>query len=66
MFNLITKSYFCNKREINLSLYKEPSPGVKLNNKLDWSNITEALYMNGQSRMFYQSVVTSVIFFAMG
>ena len=56
--------------------------GVQLNNKLDWSDNTEALYRKGQSklfflrmlrsfnvctrllRMFYQSVVASVIFFA--
>ncbi|XP_053508024.1 uncharacterized protein LOC128624412 [Ictalurus furcatus] len=56
--------------------------GVHLNNKLDWTDNTEALYRKGQSRlfflrrlrsfnvctrllrMFYQSVVASVIFFA--
>ncbi|XP_051257592.1 uncharacterized protein LOC127364239 [Dicentrarchus labrax] len=56
--------------------------GVTLNNKLDWTDHTEALYRKGQIRlfflrrlrsfnvctqllqMFYQSVVASVLFFA--
>ncbi|KAK5904468.1 hypothetical protein CesoFtcFv8_006028 [Champsocephalus esox] len=56
--------------------------GVHLNNKLDWSDNTDALFRKGQSKlfflrmlrsfnvctrllqMFYQSVVASVLFFA--
>ncbi|KAG5262251.1 hypothetical protein AALO_G00293860 [Alosa alosa] len=56
--------------------------GIHLDNKLDWSVNTEALYKKGQSRlyflkrlrsfnvcskllwMFYQSVVVSVLFYA--
>ncbi|TWW61172.1 putative RNA-directed DNA polymerase from transposon BS [Takifugu flavidus] len=49
--------------------------GVHLNNKLDWTHNTDALYKKGQSRLhllrrlrsfgdFYDSVVASVIFYA--
>lgn len=58
--------------------------GVYLNNKLDWTKNSEAVYRKGQSRllllrrlrplnicgtmlrMFYESVVASAIYFAVG